>query len=77
MREEAVITFLRKGIFIKKIELTDFESIYIQDIIYDCPVNCISFYKSTSSSRQNYQENLVNILMLIDPSEHIFILGDF
>ena len=68
--------FIKKGFIIKKQELTDFESIYIQLYIDGQLVNIILSYKSPSVKNDEFLEKLENFIMLLDPCESLFIVGD-
>ena len=70
------LAFIKKGIIIKKQELTDFESIYIQLYIEGQLVNIILSYKSPSVKNDEFLEKLENFIMLLDPCESLFIVGD-
>ena len=74
--EGGELAFIKKGIIIKKQELTDFESIYIQLYIDGQLVNIILSYKSPSVKNDEFLEKLENFIMLLDPCESLFIVGD-
>jgi hypothetical protein len=70
------LVFLRQGLVLKKYELTDFETIYFQLMINGQLANFLLSYKSPSTNNIKYLEKLENFLMLLDPSEPLFIVGD-
>jgi hypothetical protein len=70
------LAFIRKGIVIKKVELTNFESIYFQLMIDGQLANFITAYKSPSKDNNEFLEKLENFLLLLNPYEPLFIFGD-
>ena len=70
------LVFLKKEYIVKKIEYTDFETIYFQLYVDGQLINIILSYKSPSLNNLEYLEKLENFLMLLDQREPIFIFGD-
>jgi hypothetical protein len=67
------LVFLKKECIVKKIDYTDFETIYFQLYVDGNLVNMVLSYKSPSTDNNVYLENF---LLLLDPREPLFILGD-
>ena len=70
------LVFLKKEYIVKKIEYTDFETIYFQLYVDGNLVNMVLSYKSPSTDNNVYLEKLENFLLLLDPREPLFIFGD-
>ena len=70
------LVFLKKEYIVKKIEYTDFETIYFQLFVDSQLINMLLSYKSPSTDNNAYLEKLENFLLLLDPREPLFIFGD-
>ena len=70
------LVFLKKEYIVKKIEYTDFETIYFQLYVEGQLVNMILSFKSPTVYNTEYIEKLEKFLMLLDPREQLYIFGD-
>ena len=70
------LVFLKKEYIVKKVEYTDFETIYFQLYVDGQLVNMLLSYKSPSTDNNEYLEKLENFLLLLDPREPLYTFGD-
>jgi hypothetical protein len=70
------LVFLKKGTIIKKHEYTSFETIYFQLYVDGQLVNMLLSYKSPSTDNNEFLEKLESFLLLLDPREPLYIIGD-
>lgn len=71
-----LMVYLKKNYDLIKYEYTNFETIHFKTRINGCIVNFVASYKSPSTDNNNYLSELENLLLSIDRTEHIIIVGD-
>ena len=71
-----LLIFIRKEYVVKKLELTDFETISFQLSSNGQLVSFLSSYKSPSTKDSEYLAKLEDFILTLDPAEPIFIIGD-